>query len=184
MSPACLQCPTGYTLCGDTCINLATDPLNCGTTCVNKVVCSDSQGTNPTCAGGVCDLTCAAGRGNCNKGPGTNDGCEVDLTDIAACRGACADPSKDCTAAAPPGATATCSAGTCDFTVSASTVSCVAACVLLASCNLKHSHTASLLSIAASNCCALSHMLATLHCTAIQHTTLLLLLVSALLPTA
>ena len=62
--------------------NLLTSPTHCGS-CTN--VCSSAGGT-PTCNNGSCNISCAAGRGNCD-GDASN-GCETDLTTVTNC-GAC-----------------------------------------------------------------------------------------------
>ncbi len=90
-------CPTGQRACFNSNINahecrdILTDPYNCGAC---EVLCQHGQEPDSVtpfsagvCRGGVCDLVCKIGRGDCNGFAG--DGCEVDLqTDPRNC-GAC-----------------------------------------------------------------------------------------------
>lgn len=73
-------CPPNLTLCGNTCVDLMTDPSNCGV-CQHKCpaptadprVSTDSG--HPTCQMGFCGYECGEGWGDCD-GDGT---CETDL---------------------------------------------------------------------------------------------------------
>ncbi|MDF2695579.1 MAG: Tryptophan synthase alpha chain [Labilithrix sp.] len=81
--PGLQACPTGSL---NTCEDVLTDPLNCGGC---GVICTseDSAFARPVCRGGLCDIVCKTGHGDCNGFAG--DGCEVDLeTDPRNC-GAC-----------------------------------------------------------------------------------------------
>jgi hypothetical protein len=113
-------CPGGLSCCNSMCVDLTSDPLNCGscgnpcsvgnatTCCASQCTdlntsadncgmcgraCSSSNVATRHCAVGQCKPDCNTGRGDCNL-PGTNDGCETDITTPAHCGGcntACAD---------------------------------------------------------------------------------------------
>jgi hypothetical protein len=104
-------CPSGFTQCGNECVNLASDQLNCGA-CGSicnppsdpqdpKWICGprvQPQNTRWTCAKGACSMQCAPGYGDCNKAF-CADGCELDLSsdpsNCGACGRACA-PGQEC----------------------------------------------------------------------------------------
>jgi len=74
-------CPPGLTYCGNTCVDLATNPTNCGSC---GVLCKDTviQGglynaktEIGICVYGMCKRQCVAGRADCNGN--SEDGCEV-----------------------------------------------------------------------------------------------------------
>ncbi len=106
-SGACgFTCNAGFADCNgnpaDGCeVNLTNSPANCGR-CGNA--CNATGGT-ATCASGVCGITCAAGRGDCNMSAA--DGCEVDTNTTVTSCGACG---RACSLA---NATAGCAAGAC-----------------------------------------------------------------------
>ncbi|MFO0603598.1 MAG: hypothetical protein U0324_10515 [Polyangiales bacterium] len=84
-------------------VNLNADPRNCGR-CGNAC---NATGGAATCAAGVCGITCAAGRGDCNASAA--DGCEVDTTASASNCGRCGN------ACAPANATPACAMSTCGY---------------------------------------------------------------------
>jgi hypothetical protein len=81
--------------------NTQTDPVHCGA-CAK--VCSSVGGT-PSCAAGICSITCNAGVGDCDNNADT--GCEVNLNTDAAHCGTCA---KACSSV---NGTGTCVGGAC-----------------------------------------------------------------------
>ncbi len=94
-------CPSGFTQCGDECVQLDSDRNNCGA-CGNVCqaptnpadpswVCGPSvtpPHTDWTCANGACTLQCTGGFGDCNH-QFCADGCERDLRSDPANCGAC-----------------------------------------------------------------------------------------------
>ncbi len=92
------------TLCGNSCTDTNTDPNNCKT--CNTVCPAVTGGGVPTCAGGVCGVTCNSGEHQC----GTTTMCALD-TDPNNC-------GPSCTKCAPPGG----------GTVSCTNNACVPAC--------------------------------------------------------
>ncbi len=52
-------CPSGQSLCGTSCVNLATDSQNCGS-------CSNACGTGKVCALGTCSSSCPESLTNCS----------------------------------------------------------------------------------------------------------------------
>jgi hypothetical protein len=84
-------------------VNLNADPRHCGR-CGNA--CNATGGT-ATCAMGLCGVTCAAGRGDCNLNAA--DGCEVDTTAAASHCGRCGN------ACDPANATPACAASACGY---------------------------------------------------------------------
>ncbi|MBI5516821.1 MAG: hypothetical protein HY909_23755 [Deltaproteobacteria bacterium] len=64
-------------------VNFATDPLHCGSC---PLACSASNGA-PSCVGGSCRITCAAGFGDCDGA--VANGCETSTATTAAHCGAC-----------------------------------------------------------------------------------------------
>lgn len=55
-----MTCPSGLTLCGDTCVDLAADPGNCGQ-------CGTSCGAGNVCSVGACSATCLAEQTQCGQ---------------------------------------------------------------------------------------------------------------------
>lgn len=76
-------CPSGQSLCGNTCLDPLADPNNCGS-CGN--VCPSAPNALPSCANGSCGLTCDPNYGDCNND--MMDGCETFLSSVSNC-GAC-----------------------------------------------------------------------------------------------
>ncbi|MEZ4407119.1 MAG: FG-GAP-like repeat-containing protein [Polyangiales bacterium] len=86
-----------FAMCGDRCVDTATDPRNCGA-CGND--CGALPGVDPSrvaCRAGACDVAsaCLAGRAHCSTNPA--DGCEADVTTASRC-GSC---STACTGDSP-----------------------------------------------------------------------------------
>ncbi len=103
---AIASCNAGFANCDGNAangceVNLNTDPTRCGSC---STVCNSSGGS-ATCAAGVCGITCASGRGNCNML--ASDGCEVDTNTTVTHCGMCG---RACSLA---NATASCAAGAC-----------------------------------------------------------------------
>ncbi len=105
MMPIAPPCNPGFTVCGNQCTTLDTDPHHCGT-------CATACGTNEECAGGQCH--CATGKTRCGSA------CLDLQTDDANC-GACGTPC---------GSGLTCAGGTCHC--AAGKTKCGSVCVDLA----------------------------------------------------
>jgi hypothetical protein len=72
-TPTCVSsCATTLTLCGDSCVNLATDGANCGSC---GLVCPPRESASVSCVGGVCVTTCLDEFLDCDSVEGT--GCET-----------------------------------------------------------------------------------------------------------
>jgi hypothetical protein len=52
------DCPDGFTLCGDSCVDLMSDPDHCGS-CDNA--CPGAENADPVCTGGTCSTACREG---------------------------------------------------------------------------------------------------------------------------
>lgn len=124
-SGACrITCDSGFGDCdGDPrngCeVDLHRSSEHCGR-CSNR--CGGGANASPVCAGGLCGLSCNAGFADCDVS--LANGCEADLNNsVNHCR-SCGN-----VCAAPASATATCSAGACDFRCEGGTVRCGAQCV-------------------------------------------------------
>lgn len=104
-------CPSGFTQCGDDCVQLDSDPLNCGacdSVCQPPTSPTDSRWlcgpevTPPNmefnCVSAACSLQCKGGFGDCNQNK-CLDGCEIDLRsdpkNCGACGNTC-DPGQSC----------------------------------------------------------------------------------------
>ena len=64
-------CPAGQTLCGGSCVSLATDRSNCG-------ACGNVCGSSATCSGGACQCsqtTCNSGFSGSGSGGGSGSLC-------------------------------------------------------------------------------------------------------------
>ena len=90
-------CMSGFADCdgnpGNGCeVNLLTSVSHCGAC---GMACPSGPSSTATCAGGVCGLTCAAGRADCDSNP--VNGCESDLSSVLTC-GIC---SNRCSGATP-----------------------------------------------------------------------------------
>ncbi|HVV83797.1 MAG TPA: MXAN_6577-like cysteine-rich protein [Kofleriaceae bacterium] len=106
-------CPGSQTLCGDVCVDLASDRANCGacgTTCLAGEVCSGAGACELSCQAGLtaCDGTCTntdSDRANCGAcGHACDDGevcngsgqCELSCqAGLTACDGTCTDTDTD-----------------------------------------------------------------------------------------
>lgn len=100
------DCTRGRGCCDGRCVDLQNDSKHCGAC---GAVCEAANAVS-TCRGGVCQLQCAAGWGNCNGNRA--DGCEQSLSDSPTSCGRC---DTVCTAinAAPVCIAALCRAGEC-----------------------------------------------------------------------
>lgn len=101
------HCAKGLRCCAGVCRDVLSDPDNCGNCGAS---CSTANAT-PTCRGGVCEVACSSGFGDCNKD--TRDGCEQQLADPSHC-GACGRACSFSNASASCGA-GQCALRTCDF---------------------------------------------------------------------
>ncbi|MFO0559532.1 MAG: hypothetical protein U0269_16060 [Polyangiales bacterium] len=124
-SGACrIACESGFGDCdGDPrngCeVDLNRSAEHCGR-CANR--CGGGANASPVCAGGLCGLSCNAGFADCDAS--LANGCEADLNNsVNHCR-ACGN-----VCSAPAGASATCSAGACDFRCNPGLIRCGAQCV-------------------------------------------------------
>ena len=97
-----LDCSAGTTLCGTSCIDLATSTAYCGA--CNIACDADPLNASSTCMAGDCATICDAGFGSCDDSP---DSCETNFYDPATC--------GDCETTCPGAlnAAATCPAGAC-----------------------------------------------------------------------
>ncbi len=66
------QCPSGLTLCGNTCVDTQNDVNNCGNC---GVICPPIPNMTASCQNGQCVYSCDAGYSDCNGN--LVDGCEV-----------------------------------------------------------------------------------------------------------
>jgi len=112
-----VQCNIGYGNCDGNADNgcelsLTDDVNHCGS-CTKQ--CSATNGT-PSCNGGVCQITCDPGYGNCD-GDASN-GCETDLGNTVGHCGTC-DTACDAS-----GGTPSCSNGTCSITCNTGYANC------------------------------------------------------------
>jgi alpha-tubulin suppressor-like RCC1 family protein len=85
-------CATGQELCGEVCVDTATDVANCGS-CGNA--CAEPTNGTAACADGKCVVaSCTTGFADCNAS--FDDGCEVDTQadgqNCGACGNACLTP--------------------------------------------------------------------------------------------
>ncbi len=78
MAGACVsRCPTGFTSCGNACVDLARDAVHCG-------ACDTRCPVLPNTTGGACVASacvagsCSVGYGDCDGD--TTNGCETSLT--------------------------------------------------------------------------------------------------------
>lgn len=74
--PTCM-CPAGKTLCGNKCVDVATDPFNCGGCDVNCTKSGTASHGSGFCSYGSCVFGCTQGWGDCNADP--KDGCETNF---------------------------------------------------------------------------------------------------------
>jgi len=100
------SCNPGYADCDGSpangCeVNLGTDPRHCGAC---PTVCSSTNGA-PSCAAGLCRITCASGFADCDGALG--NGCETNVTTSATSCGACGSVCR------PANAAPACVAGAC-----------------------------------------------------------------------
>ena len=100
------QCPTGSSLCGSTCVSLATDNANCGT-------CGTTCGNGEVCSKGTCSTSCGGGTTLCGS---TCNDTKVDPNNCGACGTKCA-------------AGEVCSGGKCATSCASSETPCGSACV-------------------------------------------------------
>lgn len=102
--PQCVaSCPTATpNACGNSCVDLASDPLNCGSCghdCAGLPNVA-AGATGITCKSGVCNVppsACAAGYGHCSTR--ADDGCETNLEttdDCGSCGKTCSAPTALC----------------------------------------------------------------------------------------
>lgn len=92
--------PCDGSVCGASCVDLATDPHHCGS-CANDCTTLAHVDGAITCVAGSCNLTtgCATGFAHC--GTTASTGCETNINDPAHCGDcttACAEPTPMCTA--------------------------------------------------------------------------------------
>lgn len=96
-----IECATGESQCGTSCVDTTNDPANCGGC---GTVCG-ANGATGVCLSGTCDFECFPGRADCDGIAAT--GCETDifssLNHCGGCGSLCSTPN----------ASAICSAGTC-----------------------------------------------------------------------
>jgi len=71
------------TACGNSCVNLQSDPNNCG---LCGRMCSQANVSTPSCSSGTCNPVCASGHASCSS-PTPDDGCECAGT--GCCSGGC-----------------------------------------------------------------------------------------------
>jgi hypothetical protein len=116
-------CPAGHALCDDACLDVRNDVRNCGDC---GVLCPTPANAAPSCARGVCGLSCNPGYADCNGNPA--DGCEVELASSPENCGACG-------MACPSGNV--CMAGRCSGTCDPPLGNCMGACVDVRS-NVRH----------------------------------------------
>ncbi len=80
-------CPPGQTLCGSSCVDLATNPSHCGACFSSCLLLGVNENNVATCNYGSCTTSCRQGWGDCNGDP--SDGCEVNLSSDQRHCGAC-----------------------------------------------------------------------------------------------
>jgi hypothetical protein len=85
------------------------------------VACSSTNGTNPVCNSGVCELTCNPGYADCNKAVGSTDGCEMNIYLVAGCGTDCGNR-VNCSSV--NGTNPVCNAGTCELTCNSGYADC------------------------------------------------------------
>lgn len=83
------MCRSDQTMCGDTCVDIESDPLHCGRC---EMVCPAPPGATPTCTSRICGTTCDTGMADCDTMP--MNGCETDVriseVHCGGCRSSCA----------------------------------------------------------------------------------------------
>ncbi|MFO0646498.1 MAG: hypothetical protein U0326_09695 [Polyangiales bacterium] len=93
VSGRCVCPSTLTTVCGARCVDTAIDPANCGA--CGRACAAPAAGTVGVCTAGVCGVTCAPGRADCDSN--MSNGCETDIstsTNCGACGRTCASPAS------------------------------------------------------------------------------------------